>query len=188
MGMKLLATVVGALLLSSQLVAQKVSVQYDEAADFTSYKTFTWKGCVITNPDERSSSITDLNKKRVRYAASQQLMAKGLTEVEEDGDLFVTCTGGRQDNRKVTGQAFNYPTYAGYGAYGYYGWGPGWTSERTVDWTEGLLIIDLVDAKRKELAWRAFCSATISDPWKIDKKIRSAVKKAFKSYPPRVRP
>ena len=47
---------------------------------------------------------------------------------------------------------------------------------------------DKLDAEREELAWRAFCSATISDPSKIDKKIRSAVKKAFKSYPPRVRP
>ncbi len=80
--MKILAIVFGALLLSSQLVAQKVSVLYNEAADFTTYETYTWKGCVITNPDERSASITDLNKKRVRYAASQQLMAKGLTELE----------------------------------------------------------------------------------------------------------
>ena len=119
---------------------------------------------------------------------SQQLMSKGLNEVEQDGDLYVTCIGGRKDNRKVEGGAINYPIYAGYGAYGYYGWGPGWTSVRTVEWTDGLLILDLVDAEREELAWRAFCSATISDPWKIDKKIRSAVKKAFKSYPPRVRP
>ena len=163
--MKLLAIVFGALLLSSRLFAQDVNVQYDEAADFKGYKTFTWKGCVIGEPGAALPSITKLNIQRVRYAMSQQLMSKGLTEVEQDGDLYATCTGGRQDNRKV-----------------------GWTSTRTIEWTNGLLILDLVDAKREELAWRAFCSATISDPWKIDKKIQSAVKKAFKSYPPRVRP
>ena len=187
--MKVLAIVFGALLLSTRLFALDVNVQYDEAADFKGYKTFTWKGCVIGKPGAALPSITKLNIQRVRYAMSQQLMSKGLTEVEQDGDLYVTCTGGRQDNRKVEGEAFDYPPmYAGYGAYGYYGWGPGWTSTRTIEWTDGLLILDLVDAKREELAWRAFCSATISDPWKIDKKIQSAVKKAFKSYPPRVRP
>ena len=160
--MKVLAIVFGALLLSSQLFAQTVNVQYDEAADFAAYQTYTWKGCVIGDPDAVPSSITKLNIKRVRFAMSRQLMSKGLTEVEEGGDLNVACTGGRQDNRKVEGQASNYPIYAGYGAYDYYGWGPGWNSVRTVEWTEGLLVLDLVDAEREELAWRAFCSATAS--------------------------
>jgi len=154
--MKVLAIGFGVLLWSAQLLAQDVSVQYDEAADFTAYKTFTWKGCLIGDPDATLPIIRKLNIERVRNEMIQQLTAKGLTEVEDDGDLNVSCTGGRKDNRKIE--------------------------------TDGLLILDLVDTERDELAWRAFCSATLSDTSNIDKKIRRAVKKAFKSYPPRVRP
>ena len=51
---------------------------------------------------------------------------------------------------------------------------------------EGLLGIELIDAKSRDLAWRLFVSEKIihNDPDKIWKTADSNIIKAFKSYPP----
>ena len=51
---------------------------------------------------------------------------------------------------------------------------------------KGLLGIELIDARARDLAWRLFVSEKIihNDPDKIWKTADSNIKKAFKSYPP----
>jgi hypothetical protein len=173
--------VAATLFVSAQLLAQKVKIDFDNTVDFSTYRTYAWKGCRSAGDDLVLTSASSLAEQRVRNAVNEQLTAKGVAEVEEGPDIYVTCIGQRQDKRRIESD------YAGWEPRWRYGWGPGWGSGRTVDWTEGLLIIDIVDAKKEQLAWRAYCTATIDDPSKIAKKIRSAVTKAFKGYPPKAK-
>ena len=48
----------------------------------------------------------------------------------------------------------------------------------------GTLVVDVVDARGKKLAFRATASDTVSDnPQKNEKKIHKAVEKMFAKYP-----
>ena len=51
--------------------------------------------------------------------------------------------------------------------------------------TQGTLVLDLRDAARNQLVWRAVCTETASDPGKIDDRIGKDVKKAFEKFPPK---
>jgi uncharacterized protein DUF4136 len=81
----------------------------------------------------------------------------------------------------------------GYGPYGY-GWGGGWgggmTSTQVRNILIGTLVIDVADAKAKQMAWRGMATKEVSNqtkPEKRDKNISEAVKKIFKNYPPKVK-
>jgi len=86
-----------------------------------------------------------------------------------------------------------YSTGPMYGAYGY-GWGGGWgsttTDVRVRDILVGSLAVDMVDAKKKQIAWRGLGTKEIdtgAKPEKRDKNIASAVTKILKNYPPKVK-
>jgi len=49
---------------------------------------------------------------------------------------------------------------------------------------EGTLILDLIDAKVKNLAWRLYLTRKLSDPDKDWKKADEEFTEGFKSYPP----
>ncbi len=61
----------------------------------------------------------------------------------------------------------------------------GTTTTREVQYEVGTLVIDVWDAKRKQLVFRGSASGTLSDnPQKLAKGIQKAVEEIFKKYPP----
>src|SRR4029453_10575248 len=82
----------------------------------------------------------------------------------------------------------------GYGPYGY-GWGGGWggmgtTSTQVRDILVGTLVVDLIDAKANQVAWRGMGVKEVdtqAKPDKRDKSITNAVNKIFKNYPPKLK-
>ena len=90
-----------------------------------------------------------------RAAAEAALAAKGWTQVESGGDISIIAI---EINRDL--QALN--TY-----------------------TVGTLVVDLFDAKTKNLAWRGVSGGVLSD--KRDKNIKNlnrGVQKLFQHFPP----
>jgi hypothetical protein len=87
-----------------------------------------------------------------------------------------------ESNAQVTGTAH----WGMYGSYYYGYWTVMYTTMSTPVTHKGLLGIELIDAKTRDLAWRLFVSEKIihNDPDKIWKTADSNIKKAFKSYPP----
>jgi hypothetical protein len=51
--------------------------------------------------------------------------------------------------------------------------------------TEGTLILDLRDAKKHELVWRAISVEDNSDPLKIKDHLGDMVRKSVEKYPPK---
>src|ERR1051325_11459745 len=74
---------------------------------------------------------------------------------------------------------WGYP-YMGYGPYGY---GPG-----SYQYTEGTLIVDVVDAKTNEHIWRGLVKGNVSDVKALQKSIATGVKAIMKKYPGSVNP
>ena len=74
----------------------------------------------------------------------------------------------------------------GYGGYGWRGMG-GWASTSTTvsEYTVGTLVVDIFDAKSKELLFRGTASDELSDKAeKNQKKLAKASDKMFKDFPP----
>ena len=76
----------------------------------------------------------------------------------------------------------------GYGGYGWRGWGAGGMGTATTttsEYTVGTLVVDIFDAKSKQLLFRGTAQDELSDkPEKNQKKLAKASDKMFKDFPP----
>jgi hypothetical protein len=170
-------TAVFALLLTIfTAVAAGVTVDFDKAADFTKFKTYAWKqGTPAANP---------LNEERIRKAIDAQLGEKGLEKVDGEADCYVYSHIKTDASQQVSIDSFGYGGY-----YGWAGWGGGWgtTTVNVQNVIEGSLIVDIVGAETKQLAWRGLATRTLfpdTKAEKIEKIINKAVDKMFSKYPP----
>src|SRR5262250_1661339 len=160
----------------------KMAIDFNPNLDFSKYKTFAYIGGVESLV--RMQLNPELLNNRMHRAVVRELTAKGLREVqpEENPDLVVRYWVEAESNAQVTGQTF-WGTYGSY--YGGY-WTVMYTEMSTPVTHKGLLGIELIDARARDLAWRLFVSEKIihNDPDKIWKTADSNIIKAFKSYPP----
>jgi len=86
-----------------------------------------------------------------------------------------------------------YNNYGGY--YGHYGWYPWYYGPnygvQVSEYTEGTLFVDLIDAKKKELAWQGIGSGGLTTSGNVAKKeerIKEFVAQIMAQYPPVVAP
>jgi len=176
--MKLLpAVLTGALLVLPALaLAQDVKVDFDKAYNFAPVKTFSIKiGTAWGN---------DLSQRRVLEEFDQAIAAKGWKKVADDqADIHVVLHGATQTKRNAN--TFYSGGMGGYG-YRYGGMGGMGTASTTVsEYTVGTLVVDMFDAKAKNLVFRGVAEDEISDkPEKNAKKLDKASAKMFKNFPP----
>ncbi len=182
-----------ALLLVAPAFAQKVRTDYNSMAPFSSYKTFAFKGGkVLHGKDKELLKVNDIMYQRIVNALRTTLNGKGLREVnmDENPDIWVAFYVGVDEKQQVWSSAPVGPAWGyGYGGWGGY-WGAGWNQTMVSNWKEGTLVVDLVDSKHDQLAWRAYITAAVegvNSSKKADKKINKMVKKAFKKYPPKIK-
>ena len=177
MQIRTLAVAAALSLVGAGAFAQDVKVDYDKAADFTKYKTFAIKlGTSWNNP---------LSEKRVLAEIQQGLTEKGWTHTADDAkaDAIVVLHGATEKQKSLN--TFYSGGYGGYGWRG--GWGGGMsTATTTVDeYTVGTLVVDIFDAKSKQLVYRGTASDELSNkPEKNAKKLAKASDKLFKDFPP----
>ena len=163
------------------LLAQKVSYDYDKAANFAAFKTYAHKdGTKVGQP---------LIDERIVAAIDTEMAAKGLTKSEANPDVFVVYHVAFDKQKDISTYSSGYG--GGYGPYGW-GWGGGWSGGTTTtqvrDILVGTLVVDIADAKKNELAWRGMATKEVNtqaNPEKRDKSISNAMKKVFKNYPPK---
>jgi hypothetical protein len=161
------------------LLAQKVSYDFNKAANFAAFKTYAQKdGTKVGQP---------LIDDRLAAAIDTELTAKGLTKTETNPDLVVVYHVAFDQEKDISTYSSGYA--GGYGPYGY-GWGGGMgtTSTQVRNILIGTLVIDIADAKAKQVAWRGMATKELdpqAKPEKRDKNISNAVKKVFKNYPPK---
>ena len=151
--------------------AQRVTVEFDQNADFGKYKTFAIRDGQLNSKNPALNS--ELVKKRIDGDIEKYLTARGLTQVTGKSDLNVRYRLGSA--RRVEREA--YPA-------GWRGWG---TRIVRVPYTEGTLVIDLRDPSTRSLVWRAIASEEKSDPTKIEGKLDDMVKKSIEKFPPKAK-
>jgi hypothetical protein len=153
-------------------LAQQVTTDFDHQANFAQYKTYSW---------EQVKSADPLWDSRIKSAVDAQLQAKGWTRVDNGGDVCIVAIKTTQTQRTL--QTF----YDGFGGgwrwRGFGGMGEATTTEQ--DYKEGTLVVDMYDAKTKQLIWRGSAEDVLSNKAeKNEKNLDKGVAKMFKKFPP----
>ena len=173
--------IVSGLLLAGSAPGQTVEVDFDRSIDSSAYRRYSWKVHPLLEQDPEL--LQSVGAELVRMSVNEQLMRRGFEPTEDEfADFHVTFFGARKRGQEVTG-AMTVSSGGWYGTGTYYQ--SGWTKVMVSDYTEGTLVLDVVDAKTKQLVWRAYCKGVIRDPSKRDKVISKAVEKALKKFPPK---
>ena len=152
----------------------QVNSDYDKSVDFTQYKTYAYYKTGIDKVE-----ISDLDKKRILRSIDEVMLSKGFTK-NDTPDLLININAKAERNVNVN------QFYTGYG-YGWgLGWNPYWGSQYSVsNATDGILTIDLIDAKKKELVWQGEGTGYLTkDTNKKDENVREFVTKILAQFPP----
>jgi len=154
-------------LVATPAMAQKVQIDYAHDFDFESVKTFQY-----VNTEESNVKGNQMMADRVTNMIKKELREGGLTEVQENPDIFVTYHFTTQDRTSYTTTNFGYGGYGG----GWYGWGGGMGTSSTQqhNYTDGTLIIDAYDSSDKKMVWRG--TGTVTVKAKPEKQIKQVDK------------
>ncbi len=153
-------------------LALQVKTDFDHQANFSQYKTYSWQEIKPAN------SLWDA---RIQRAVDAQLAAKGWTKVESGGDVAVVAIATSHTERTL--QTFYDGMGGGWRWRGFGGMGEATTTEQ--DYKEGTLVVDVYDAKTKQLIWRGSSEDTVSNnAQKNEKNLDKGVAKMFKKFPP----
>jgi hypothetical protein len=170
---KLALTILTAVVAAGSISAGPVEVDFNPKAEFARYQTWAW----LPGHDQGQRGVlADATmRERVEKALAIRLREAGLTRTEPDlhPDLLVTYRGDLGSGKEIS-------TSQG-----------GWSSldnplYTTVQFTErtATLMVDLVDASTKALAWRLYIDQTIKGPNDPPDKLSRALDKGFAKYPP----
>ena len=156
--------------------AQKVTVEYDKTVDFSRFKTYAI--------DPVDNSPRPMLRIAVQAAVQDDLGKRGLTKVDSDPDLYVQMYGAIDTDYTAH---YHDPYYGGgippsNSRYMVWHSIPGTVTSVTIP--KGTLMIDVLDANKKELVWRGIAKQKLSDSKdKLLDQVNTAVEKLFRQYP-----
>lgn len=157
---------------------------YDRSVDFSQYRTFDF-----FDRSERSGAgpaYDTLVDQRIETAIARELEARGYTR-SESPDLLVNYSVVTQKVQEVRSAPSARPVYPYYGYRGrYYDPWPSYGYDTwVVDYEKGSLIVDLVDARTRQLVWEGAGEGRVSDKARedLDATINNAVGMVMGMYP-----
>ncbi|NMO13390.1 DUF4136 domain-containing protein [Pyxidicoccus fallax] len=166
----------------------EVNTNYDPSAvqQLESYRTYAW----LPTPEGKDPRVyNDLINNNLHQAVDRVLQGRGYRQVAMDASPdFVIGWQGAIDS-KLDAQTVN--SYYGYG-WGtmwspYYGGGVGVPYTYVREYEEGTLILDIVDAKAKQLVWRGTAQAVVDEnptAQSSRERINEAVEEMLERFPP----
>jgi Domain of unknown function (DUF4136) len=166
---QLMRVVILTLMAALSSFAQKITIEFDEAVDFSKYRTFAIRDGQLNSKNPALNS--ELVKKRIDADIERGLTARGMTKVSGPSDLNVRYRFGSARRAEIE----RYP--AGWRGFG--------TRIVRVPYTEGTLVLDLRDPSTRSLVWRAIASEEKSEAVKIEGKLGDMVRKSVEKYPPK---
>ncbi len=161
---------------ATPLMAQHVTTDYDHAANFSNFHTFSF-GHVHARDA--------LFEQRIKDEVTKDLTARGWQMVPDGGDVVVSAIGAMKDQQEYT------TFYDGFGPG--WGWRRGWggggfgDTMTTVDQIPvGTLVLDIYQGGSHQLLFRGTASDELSN--NNDKntgKLDKAIDKIFNKFPPK---
>lgn len=153
--------------------ANNITANYnvDPEADFSKYTSFYWDDPLNKAANESHNPIVNnsLVNKQVKENIETQMQGRGYALTENNPDILINFHIMVENKSKVTS---SYPN-------SYYFW---WRNDiQTINYKEGTLIIDLIDAKTDQLIWQGYSTGTITRSDMIPS-IKETVLKIFSKF------
>jgi len=161
---------------ASSAHAQKIKVEYDKSVDFSKFKTYSI--------DPQENSAKPMLRLAIQAAVQDDLGKRGLSKVDSNPDLYVQMYGATENDYTAH---YHDPIYGGAIPpinSGITLWHniPGTVTSVVIP--KGTLVIDILDAGKKELIWRGIAKGKLNDQRdKLLNQVNTAVEKLFQQYP-----
>ena len=170
------------LIMAAGCAGRKVSTDFSPAFNLSQYRTFA----LVMPPSNMGEQLVD---QRVCNAVQAQLDAKGLAATDrQHADVFA----GYGVVDKTHTEVYTSQDGWGWGGFGWrnYRWGVPWpmTTQRQIEtYTDGTVVVNLIDAKTKQVVWHGevadVVNLPVSDPGRATRQINDAVAKLFEKFP-----
>ncbi|MDR3353057.1 MAG: DUF4136 domain-containing protein [Zoogloeaceae bacterium] len=146
-------------------------------ADFSRYRSFAFFSPLGTDKDGYGSILS----RHLRDATRRALEARGYRYTETEPDLLVNFSADAVDKADVV-------SFSSMGHYGYRGhWHGLWHGHDTtmLQYQEGSLNLDLIDARQKQLVWEGIAEGRITEHARqnLEATVQSIVEGIFRQYP-----
>lgn len=182
---RILAIATTGLVLTACASAPDVRTDIDPAANFGAYRSYAFMEPQATARAGYTSIVTE----RFKQAIAMQMQAKGYVLNTQSPDLLVnfhTVNKQKVDYLGPGAMAMPWgPDYFGYRA-GYYGAWAGYAPMPDVmQYTVGVVSIDLIDAGKRQMVWEGVSSGLVSSIQQetSDQEIQTVVAAIFARYP-----
>lgn len=170
----------------------RVAVDSSPNVDLTKYRTFRFTDSdsqTSKNPLYKSSLIDQ----SIHATIASELIRRGVSEVDTNADMLVAYHTYTEKKRSSVNDYYPmmyggwywryYPWGGAYGPYGPFAPFPYAGTRRTYTYTEGTLIIDIVDAATNQTVWRGSTAGAINNPSQLSRQAEQAVRTIFKEFP-----
>ena len=192
---RLMAAAAGILLVAS-CGAPAISSDRDSTIPIPAGATVTFEGGTVEGPQQVDPGVqNDIVHRRIQLAIVAQLQQKGFKMVQDAGgatfraryfvgikkdtDYVTTTTGVAAPYYSPWGYGYGYG-WAGYGGYGY---GGGVTTTQQVTTTDVSFVVDLVDQKTGNTAWRGIWQGSPGPQAPTEQQINTTMAKIFATAP-----
>ncbi|MDJ0848894.1 MAG: DUF4136 domain-containing protein [Myxococcota bacterium] len=162
--------------------------EYDPETNFSAWRSYAW----YPKPPPRAGDprVDDPSlHERVAAAVDRRLVAMGFSREEEAPDFYVNFHLSIQRRLRVREIDHVYVGGPHGNRWGGAGWaGTGWTQTVVREYEEGALVIDLVDVRRRRVAWRGTGTRRLGrDPGAdaVALRVDEAVDEILAQFPPR---
>jgi hypothetical protein len=172
---------VAVLLVAAPAFGQKIKIDFDSEADFSHIRTYEWRIHPIFEKQPELRQLYATGIQLVLQAGNTELPKRGLHPADSSPDVFITFFLHAKDAEKTVTTIDSGPFWAGYGWYA----PPVWTTTSIEYYKEGMMVLDIIDARTSKLLWRAYCGDEIDDMSNRHKNINKAVRKALDRFPPK---
>jgi len=163
-----------------------ITSDWDRESDLNSYNTFN----ILPRDSSNHIMINDFDWQRIKDAIIDEMTARGYTHQSGEADMDVGIHILLEDKTDIRAYTDYYGGY-GYGGYGWgYGYGPyggvggSTTTISEYDYTQGTLILDIIDVKAKALLYQGIAVGTLKEG-NVDreKRIHKVMAQIFAPYP-----
>lgn len=160
-----------------------IHTDYDHQANFAAYKTFAFASPLGTNQAGYSTLLTQ----RLEALTRLQMEQRGYVFDPNSPDLLINFQAqARTQVQYVPPPPMPWgPNYFGYRMGWYdpwvgYGYGPD-----VIQYTQGVLSVDLIDARKKQLVWEGVATSALDDPQKAasERSLAPVVQDIFAHFP-----
>lgn len=177
--------------------SSSVNVQQKPGIDFSQYRTYDWAKTDVKSADSQNPIYkSSLNDEIIQSAISSEMAKRGIRPVQGNAEpdfyltyhLYIEEAERAVANPPAPGYAFPYAmSYRGRFIpinYSYWYTSPFYnTGYRTETYQEGTMILDIVDARSKNLVWRGSVADPVGNPARIGEEFAKSAKDILDKFP-----